>query len=88
MPKTGNAKLRQKEDGNPKVKCSAVYKKEDSFNCQLRVEEAIQLARNLLQKAQLAAEEGEHNATVHLWNRGVGNRVLYCGLRIPAKNAT
>jgi hypothetical protein len=73
----GNA---HKEQGNPVVGCNALYKAEENFNCYLPATQAIALARNLLQKAQLILDEKLDDAVVHLWNKGEANEKLYCGL--------
>lgn len=68
------------EQGNPNVTCNALYKAEENFNCYLTAPQAIELARNLLQKAQLILDEELTNAAVHLWNVGRDNEKLSCGL--------
>jgi hypothetical protein len=77
----GNA---HKEQGNPVVACNALYKAEANFNCYLTPVQAIALARNLLQKAQLILDEKLEDAVVHLWNKDQSNNKanerLYCGL--------
>jgi hypothetical protein len=69
-----------KEQGNPVVACNALYKAEENFNCYLTPAQAITLARNLLQKAQLILDKKLDDAVVHLWNKGEANEKLYCGL--------
>ena len=56
---------RHETEGNPSVTCNALNKTATSFNCRLRPNEAIQLARNILQKAQLILEEDITDGTVH-----------------------
>lgn len=79
------------EQGNPVVTCNALYKAVENFNCYLTVAQAITLARNLLQKAQLIVDEKLDDAVVHLWNKGKANEKLYCGLnqgrKGPRKNS-
>jgi hypothetical protein len=67
-----------KQQGNPSVSCNAIYKTETSFNCYLTPSDAIEFARNLLQKAQLILDEGIDDAVVHVWNSGK-NKKLSCG---------
>ena len=74
-----------KEEGNPVVACNALYKAEENFNCYLTPVQAITLARNLLQKAQLILDEKLDDAVVHLWNKGTDNEKLYCGLNQARK---
>ncbi len=69
-----------REQGNPVVVCNALYKAAGSFNCYLTPAQAIALARNLLQKAQLILDEELDDAIVHLWNKDEANEKLYCGL--------
>lgn len=52
--------------GNPGVLCNALYKAEENFNCYLTPVQAIALARNLLQKAQLLLDENLEDGVVHL----------------------
>ncbi|MEX0977269.1 MAG: hypothetical protein WDZ48_00360 [Pirellulales bacterium] len=72
------ARPRHKAEGNPKVKCNAQYTANDNWNCKLKANEAIQLARHLLKKAQLLVEEGLDDFSVHLWS--TGSDTLYCGI--------
>jgi hypothetical protein len=74
-----------KEQGNPVVACNALYKAEENFNCYLTAAQAITLARNLLQKAQLNLDEKLEDAVVHVWNKGEANEKLYCGLNHARK---
>jgi hypothetical protein len=85
MPLSAQAAKRHDEEGNPGVKCNAQYKKDKSWNCLLKPNEAIQLARNLLQKAQLLLEEGVDDYAVHVWSAGPGNETLSCGLNVARK---
>ena len=66
--------------GNPVVECNALYKTNENLNCYLTASQAVTLARNLLQKAQLILDENLENAVVHVWNMGKENEKLYCGL--------
>jgi hypothetical protein len=68
------------EQGNPVVACNALYKADENFNCYLTTAQAIALARNLLQKAQLIIDGNLEDAVVHMWNKGRDNEKLYCGL--------
>jgi hypothetical protein len=74
-----------KEQGNPVVACNALYKAAENFNCYLTAAQAIALARNLLQKAQLILDEKLDDAVVHMWNKGKANEKLYCGLNQARK---
>jgi hypothetical protein len=78
----GNA---HKKQGNPVVACNALYRATENFNCYLTAPQAIALARNLLQKAQLILDEGLEDAAVHMWNKGAQNEKLYCGLNHARK---
>lgn len=69
-----------KRQGNGRVECNALYKKEDNFNCKLTPSEAMELARHLLQKAQLILDMQLEDAAVHLWNTGKDDERLYVGL--------
>jgi len=69
-----------KKQGNPVVRCNALWKKADNLNCLLTPPQAIALARNLLQKAQLILDENLEDAAVHVWNTGKDNEKLRCGL--------
>ncbi len=57
-----------KQQGNPTVEANALYKTEDNLNCYLTTTQAMNLAQNLLMKAQLIIEAGIDDAVVHLWN--------------------
>jgi hypothetical protein len=74
-----------KKQGNPGVTCNALYKTEENFNCYLTPTQAIALARNLLQKAQLILDEKLEDAVVHLWNQGKQKERLSCGLNKARK---
>jgi hypothetical protein len=74
-----------KKQGNPVVACNALYKTEKNVNCYITPSQAIALARNLLQKAQLILDENLKDAVVHLWNQGKENERLYCGLNHARK---
>jgi hypothetical protein len=65
---------------NPVVECNALYKTEENLNCYLTPAQAIALARNLLEKAQLILDQKLEDAAVQLWNQGKENERLYCGL--------
>jgi hypothetical protein len=82
LSQPGNAHTKQ---GNPVVSCNALYKAEENFNCYLTPAQAISLARNLLQKAQLILDEKLEDAVVHMWNKGKSNEKLYCGLNQARK---
>lgn len=69
-----------REQGNPSVECNALYKAIDSLNCYLTPTQAIELAQNLLQKAQLILDNNIEDAVVHVWNKGQANEKVYCGL--------
>jgi hypothetical protein len=69
-----------KKQGNPVVACNALYKTAENFNCYLTPSQAISLASNLLQKAQLILDEKLEDAAVQLWNTGKNSEKLRCGL--------
>jgi hypothetical protein len=46
---------------------NALYKTKENFNCYLSPTQAMNLAQNLLMKAQLIEKEGIDDAVVHLW---------------------
>ncbi len=71
--------------GQPVVRCNALYKSVDSFNCYLTAPQAIELARNLLMKAQLIVENSLEVGAVHVWNKGKRNGELRCGLHKAPK---
>ena len=68
------------QQGNPAVKCNALYKTKDNINCLLTASQAIEFARHLLQKAQLILDSEIEDAVVHLWNQGEHNEKLFFGL--------
>ncbi len=58
------------QQGNPSVRCNAIYKTSKSFNCNLTPTQAIEFARYLLQKAQLILDANIEDAVVQVWNAG------------------
>jgi hypothetical protein len=67
---------------NPKVKCNAVEMNSKYLSCHLYPSEAIELARNLLEKAKLIIDEGVEDAAVHLWSDAQQTPdTLLCGIR-------
>ena len=76
-----------KKQGNPVVACNALWKAKGNFNCYLTTAQAIALARNLLQKAQLILDHNLEDAVVHLWNVGEDNEKLHCGLNQARKGS-
>jgi hypothetical protein len=76
---------RDKDEGDAKVKCNALYKTSDNINAKLTPYEAIELARGLLMKAQTILVDGLEDAAVHLWNQGKDNETLWCGFGPPRK---
>jgi len=68
------------EAGNPSVKCNAISKTTKSFNCQLSPDQAIELARFLLEKAQLIRRNKIEDGAVQLWNVGIDSETLSLGL--------
>ena len=74
-----------RKQGNPVVKCNALYKAKENVNCYLTPAQAIALSRNLLQKAQLILDEKLEDTVVHLWSQGKENERLYCGLNQARK---
>lgn len=69
-----------KQQGNPSVACNALYKTKENFNGYLTASQAIDLARHVLQKAQLILDHDLKGAVVHLWNQGEDKETLYVGL--------
>jgi hypothetical protein len=67
-----------KTQGNPKVRSNALHKTGQSFNCYLTASQAIEHARNLLQKAQLILDHDLEDAVVHVWN--TSGEKLYVGM--------
>lgn len=83
-----NARARHREEGQAKVRCNAIYKNQKNLNVKLKATQALQLAKGLIQKAQILLEEEDGLAddwAVHLWSTG-GNR-LYCGLSPATKKS-
>lgn len=74
-----------KRQGNPSVRCNALYKTKDNVNALLNPSQAIELAQHLLQKAQLIIDNQLDDAAVHLWNQGADNERFYCGLNTARK---
>lgn len=74
-----------KLQGNLKVRCNALYKNRDNVNALLTAGQAIELAYNLLRKAQIIIDHDLSDAAVHLWNQGSENERLYCGLNTARK---
>jgi hypothetical protein len=68
-----------KRQGNPAVTANALYKTENSFNCYLTANQAINLAQNLLMKARLLLDGGISDGAVQIWNEGE-SEVVRCGL--------
>lgn len=68
------------DGGNPHVACNALYKTRQNLNCYLTASQAIQLARHLLEKAQILIDEGIDDAVVQVWNQGETNERIYLGL--------
>jgi len=66
--------------GNPSVKCNALYKTKNNFNCYLTASQAIQHARHLLEKAQLILDNQIDDAVIQVWNQGESNERLYLGI--------
>lgn len=77
-----NAHSRQ---GNPHVKCNALYKTRQNVNCLLTATQAIEFAQPLLQKAQLILDDQLEDAVVHVWNQGEQNEKLYVGVTAARK---
>lgn len=73
------------KQGNPSVHCNALSKTGKSFNCYLKPGEAIEVARNLLLKAQLILDSHISDGVVHLWNVGKNNESLSFGLNTARK---
>ncbi len=80
--------MRKKETGakeSPSVKCNALWKTKDSFNCYLTPSQAITLARNILQKAQQIIDGETRKTAVHLRSVGAETERLSCGLEDARK---
>ena len=73
------------QQGNPSVSSNALYKPAENFNCYLTASQAVELARHLLQKAQLILDHDLEDAVVHLWNIGPANEKLHLGLNQARK---
>jgi hypothetical protein len=74
-----------RRQGNPHVECNALYKTGANVNCYLKPGQAIELARHLLQKAQLILDHLLEDDVVHVWNQGTDNEKLYVGLNTARK---
>lgn len=68
------------EQKNPGIKCNALSKTAKSFNCQLSSDQAIDLARYLLNTAQLIRQSQIEDAAVQLWCVGENSETLSVGL--------
>ena len=77
LAQEGNAESVQ---GNPGVTCNALNKTEKSFNCNLTVPQAVALARHLLQKVQIILDADLEDAVVQVYNIGLDNERLSCGI--------
>ena len=64
----------------PYVKCNSLSKTSKSFNVQMTPDEATDLARYILDKAQLIRSKGIEDAAVQLWNVGENNETIALGL--------
>jgi hypothetical protein len=66
---------------NPQVKCNNVEMYSKYLSCHLCPSEAIELARNLLDKARLIIDEDLEDAAVHLWSDSKQTPdTLLCGI--------
>ena len=74
-----------KQQGNPHVKCNALYKTRNNVNCLLTPSQAMKLAQHLLQKAQLIVDHDIEDAAVHLWNQGESSERFNVGLNTARK---
>jgi hypothetical protein len=66
--------------GNPCVVSNALYKTRQNFNCYLTPTQAIELARQLLAKAQIILDHGIEDTAVQVWNQGEHSERIYLGL--------
>lgn len=82
LAQVGNQHTQQ---GNPHIKCDALYKTAKSLNCHLTPTQAIEFARCLLQKAQLILENNIEDANVQVWTAGEHKKSLYFGLTVASK---
>ena len=64
----------------PSVKCNSLAKTRKSLNVQMTPDEATDLARYILDKAQLIRTKGIEDATVQLWNVGAESETIALGL--------
>jgi hypothetical protein len=61
MKKYPNLKTAHKETGCPGAKCQSIVIKPKSFNCYLSASQALELARDMLLKAQIILEYGDED---------------------------
>jgi hypothetical protein len=73
------------EQGNPCVRCNALYKTKQNVNCYLTADQAMEFAQHLLDKAQLIMDNGIKDAVVQVWNQGEHNEKRYFGLTTARK---
>ena len=64
----------------PSVRCNSLNKTGKSFNAQMTPDQATDLARYILDKAQLIRSKGLEDATVQLWNVGENSETISLGL--------
>ena len=69
-----------RQAGNPSVKCNALYKNRQNFNCYLKRSEAIELAQYLLAKAKIILAADLDDAAIQVWNQGEHNEKIFLGL--------
>lgn len=68
MKKYPNLEAAHSDTKCPGAKCHYIHSTESSFNCELSASQAIELARNVLLKAQLILDYGQQDTDfVHLW---------------------
>ena len=65
---------------NPQVKCNAVEMRSKYLSCHLSPSEAIELARNLLDKAKVIIDKDLEDAAVELWSDAQTPNTLLCGI--------
>jgi|tagenome__1003787_1003787.scaffolds.fasta_scaffold19997832_1 hypothetical protein len=74
-----------KKPKNPSVKCNALYKTKDSFNCYLTPSQALQLGQHLLEKTQFILDNNLEDAVIQLWNKGESNESVRLGFETARK---
>jgi hypothetical protein len=66
--------------GQLPVKCNSLYVKNGNFNCYLTPSQAVQVAHNILEKAQLILDHEIEDTGVRLWVANPKSGRVYFGL--------